>query len=61
MKFTNAYELNLFLHKKDLIEGLDLGLRGEYQIITKINDDNPTTEISSRKYLGVAFSVLYLT
>ena len=38
MKFTNAYELNLFLHKKDLIEGLDLGLRGEYQIITKIND-----------------------
>lgn len=39
MKFTNAYELILFLHKKGLIEGLDLGLRGEYQIITKINDN----------------------
>jgi hypothetical protein len=39
MKFTNAYELNLFLYKKGLIEGLDLGLRGEYQIITEINDN----------------------
>src|SRR6056300_1558362 len=38
MKFTNAYELNLFLHKKGLIEGLHLGLRGEYKIETKIKD-----------------------
>ncbi|MDC1276931.1 hypothetical protein N8Z48_02100 [Algibacter sp.] len=39
MKFTNAYELNLFLYKKGLIEGLYLGLRGEYEIETKINDN----------------------
>lgn len=39
MKFTNAYELNLFLYKKGLIEGLYLGLRGEFEIETKINDN----------------------
>ncbi len=39
MKFTNAYELNLFLYKKGLIEGLYLGLRGEFEIVTKINDN----------------------
>ncbi|MCK0179106.1 hypothetical protein MWU50_07380 [Flavobacteriaceae bacterium S0862] len=40
MKFTNAYELNLLLYQKGLIDGLHLGIRGDYEIETKINDEN---------------------
>jgi len=38
MKFTNAYDLILFLFKNDLISGLYLGLRGEYEIKSRIKD-----------------------
>lgn len=38
MKFTNAYELNLLLYQKGLIDGLHLGIRGDCEIETKIDD-----------------------
>jgi hypothetical protein len=40
MKFSNAYELNLYLYKNGLIEGVDLGVRGEYKVQTKVADPN---------------------
>lgn len=39
MNFKNAYDLNLFLFEKGLIEGLFLGIRGEYEIVSKIKDE----------------------
>lgn len=39
MNFKNAYDLNLFLFEKGLLEGLYLGIRGEYEIVSKIKDE----------------------
>ena len=39
MNFKNAYDLNLFLFEKGLLEGLHIGIRGDYEVITKIKDE----------------------
>ena len=38
MKFNNAYDLIRELHKRELLEGIWLGLRGEFELETKIKD-----------------------
>jgi hypothetical protein len=39
MNFKNAYDLNLFLFENGLIEGLFIGIRGEYEFISIIIDE----------------------
>ena len=38
IKFSNAYDLLVFLHEKDLLSGINIGLRGEFELLTKITD-----------------------
>lgn len=38
MKFTDAYQLNLYLFNRGLISGLYLSERGEYEIESTIKD-----------------------
>jgi hypothetical protein len=39
MNFKNAYELNSFLFEKGLLEGIHIGIRGEFEVITTIKDE----------------------
>jgi hypothetical protein len=39
MKFTNAYELIYSLYEKDLIDGFDSSIRGDFEVRTSIDDE----------------------